>query len=97
MSAVLIVLAQKYGLPGVWVAGVMAGIALLIIGLLRLGRFIAYIPAPVITGFTSGKLPLSPSDRLITCWGSRRPPAIHRRLSCLGISKAGICPIGIPW
>jgi SulP family sulfate permease len=54
MSAVLIVLVQRYGLTGIWVAGLMAGILLLIIGLLRLGRFIAFIPAPVISGFTSG-------------------------------------------
>lgn len=54
MSAVLIVLAQKYGLQGIWVAGLLSGVFLLIIGLLRLGRFIAFIPAPVITGFTSG-------------------------------------------
>lgn len=54
MSAVLIVLAQKYGLSGIWVAGLLSGAFLLVIGLLRLGRFIAFIPAPVITGFTSG-------------------------------------------
>lgn len=54
MSAVLIVLAQKYGMNGIWVAGLMSGVFLLIIGILRLGRFIAFIPAPVITGFTSG-------------------------------------------
>lgn len=54
MSAVLIVLAQKYGLNGIWIAGLMSGVFLTIIGLLRLGRFIAFIPSPVITGFTSG-------------------------------------------
>ena len=54
MSAVLIVLAQKYGLNGVFIAGAIAGVLLLVIGLLRLGRFIAFVPAPVITGFTSG-------------------------------------------
>ena len=54
MSAVLVLLVQKYGLMGIWVAGLMAGLFLLIIGLLRLGRFIAFIPSPVITGFTSG-------------------------------------------
>lgn len=54
MSAVLIVLASRYGLEGIWMAGLLSGIVLLIIGLLRLGRFIAFIPAPVISGFTSG-------------------------------------------
>lgn len=54
MSAVLLVLAGRYGLAGVWVAGTLAGLFLLVIGLLKLGRFIAFIPAPVITGFTAG-------------------------------------------
>jgi SulP family sulfate permease len=54
MSAVLVVLVQRYGLEGIWVAGLLSGMFLLIIGLLRLGRFIAFIPAPVISGFTSG-------------------------------------------
>lgn len=54
MSAVLIVLVHRYGLEGIWVAGLLSGALLLLIGLLRLGRFIAFIPAPVISGFTSG-------------------------------------------
>ncbi|HET9905098.1 MAG TPA: SulP family inorganic anion transporter [Anaerolineales bacterium] len=54
MSAVLIVLVSRYGLEGIWVAGLFSGALLLVIGLLRLGRFIAFIPSPVISGFTSG-------------------------------------------
>src|SRR5574342_149289 len=54
MSAVLIVLVQRYGLEGIWVAGLLSGALLLLIGLLRLGRFIAFIPSAVISGFTSG-------------------------------------------
>jgi SulP family sulfate permease len=54
MSAVLIVLVQRYGLEGIWIAGLFSGLLLLLIGILRLGRFIAFIPAPVISGFTSG-------------------------------------------
>ena len=54
MSAVLVMLVQKYGLQGIWIAGLMSGFFLLIIGILRLGRFIAFIPSSVITGFTSG-------------------------------------------
>lgn len=54
MSAVLIVLVSRYGLEGIWVAGLLSGVLLLVIGLLRLGRFIAFIPSAVISGFTSG-------------------------------------------
>ncbi|MCB0097440.1 MAG: SulP family inorganic anion transporter [Caldilineaceae bacterium] len=54
MSAVLILVSQRYGMEALWVTGVLSGAVILAIGLLRMGRFIAYIPAPVITGFTSG-------------------------------------------
>ena len=54
MSAVLILLVSRYGLEGVWAAGLLSGFFLLMIGLLKLGRFIAFIPSAVITGFTSG-------------------------------------------
>lgn len=54
MSAVLILLAAKYGLEGIWVVSVMAGLLILLVGIFRLGRIISFIPRPVITGFTSG-------------------------------------------
>ena len=54
MSAVLIVVAHEYGPRGLWIAGLMAGVMILAVGLFSLGRIINFIPAPVITGFTSG-------------------------------------------
>lgn len=54
MSAILILITSRYGLEGAWVTGVMAGLIILVIGIFRLGRFISFIPAPVISGFTSG-------------------------------------------
>lgn len=54
MSAVLVLLFQQYGLEGIWVAGALAGILLIIAGVCKLGKLVSYIPAPVITGFTSG-------------------------------------------
>ncbi|MEI6043062.1 MAG: SulP family inorganic anion transporter [Chloroflexota bacterium] len=54
LSAVLILIVQKYGLPGLWLAGIMSGVMILVLGILKLGRIVNFIPAPVITGFTSG-------------------------------------------
>lgn len=54
MSAVLIVIAHDYGPRGLWMAGLMAGVMILATGIFRLGRIVNFIPAPVITGFTSG-------------------------------------------
>ena len=45
---------QRFGFDGLLLATVMAGLILLIGGLLRAGRFIALIPEPVIEGFTVG-------------------------------------------
>lgn len=45
---------QEYGLEGLTAATLMAGVILVVMGLARLGTIIKFIPAPVVTGFTSG-------------------------------------------
>ncbi len=54
MAAILTSLVASYGLNGVFLATLMAGILLLLAGILRLGKLTSFIPTPVITGFTSG-------------------------------------------
>ena len=45
---------NQYGMQGLTIATLMAGIFLIGFGLLRLGTIIKYIPYPIIVGFTSG-------------------------------------------
>ncbi len=45
---------QQYGIEGLLVATILAGILLLIMGALKLGSVIRFIPYPIIVGFTSG-------------------------------------------
>ena len=45
---------QKFGLNGLFVATLMAGGILVVIGVFRFGSIIKFIPYPVIVGFTSG-------------------------------------------
>ncbi|HRE10332.1 MAG TPA: SulP family inorganic anion transporter, partial [Ignavibacteria bacterium] len=45
---------QKYGIDGLMIATIMAGIILVFMGFMRLGTLIKFIPLPIITGFTSG-------------------------------------------
>lgn len=54
MSAVLIVVASRYGLEGVWTVALLGGFLLLLMGIFRLGQIINFLPSAVITGFTSG-------------------------------------------
>jgi len=51
---ILFPIAQKYGLGGLLVAGLMAGVILIAMAALRLGRLIEYIPESVTIGFTAG-------------------------------------------
>ncbi|MBQ5334080.1 MAG: SulP family inorganic anion transporter [Oscillospiraceae bacterium] len=54
MTAILVSLVAQYGMQGVFVASLMAGILLLLCGIFKLGGLVSYLPSPVITGFTSG-------------------------------------------
>ena len=54
MAAILISIIAKYGMQGVFVATLLAGILLVLCGIFHIGRLTSFIPAPVITGFTSG-------------------------------------------
>jgi len=44
----------KYGIAGLQIATLMAGVILLIMGIARLGGVVKFIPEPVIVGFTAG-------------------------------------------
>ena len=54
MAVVLLPITAAYGPNGVLVAGVLAGVILLAAALLRVGRYIAFLPVPVVEGFTAG-------------------------------------------
>jgi SulP family sulfate permease len=56
-GAFIVILAgitAKYGITGLQIASLMAGVILLAMGFARLGSVIKYIPDPVIIGFTAG-------------------------------------------
>lgn len=56
-GAFVVILASvtaKYGIDGLQIATLMAGIMLVLLGVARLGGIIKFIPDPVIVGFTAG-------------------------------------------
>lgn len=50
----LFAIVMQYGFQNLLVAGFLAGIFLLLMGIFRFGTLIKYIPRPVVIGFTSG-------------------------------------------
>lgn len=54
MTVILVPIVAKYGPGGVLTVGFLAGIILLALAVARAGRFIRYVPVPVVEGFTAG-------------------------------------------
>jgi len=51
---IIFAIVEQYGIDGLAISTIMAGIILIIFGFLRLGALLRYFPHPLIVGFTSG-------------------------------------------
>ncbi len=51
---ILYAIVEEYGIDGLMISTIMAGVFLVIFGFLRLGNLLKYFPHPLIVGFTSG-------------------------------------------
>ncbi|MFF3289324.1 SulP family inorganic anion transporter [Streptomyces sp. NPDC003023] len=54
MTVVLVPIVAQYGPGGVLTVGLLAGLMLIGLALLRAGKYMRYLPAPVVEGFTLG-------------------------------------------
>ncbi|MEV4765266.1 SulP family inorganic anion transporter [Micromonospora chokoriensis] len=54
MTVVLVPVVQQFGATGVLMVGAMAGLVLIALAVARLGRYVRYLPTPVLEGFTAG-------------------------------------------
>lgn len=77
MAVVLIGIVTKYGIEKVWIAGVMAGIIQVALGVAKLGRLIKFIPYPVTAGFTNGIAVIIFCGQLNNFFGFQLPRSEH--------------------
>lgn len=54
MTVVLVPIVHRHGAAGVLAVGLLAGIVLVLLAIVGVGRAVRYMPAPVIEGFTAG-------------------------------------------
>lgn len=54
MTVVLLPIIARYGVQALLLVGLLAGLILLVFAFARIGRYVNYIPWPVIAGFTNG-------------------------------------------
>ena len=83
-AAFIVILAPihaRFGLGGLALAGTMAGLMLMAMGLLRLGKLIEYIPYPVTTGFTAGIGTVIAALQLKDALGIRADPTVQKPIA----------------
>jgi SulP family sulfate permease len=83
----------QYGFDGLLLATLLAGIILVIGGLVRAGRFIALVPEPVIEGFTVGIaliIAISQLKDLLGLSGAEVPADLVNGLPALWAARGGI-------
>jgi len=77
MAVVLVGIVAKYGIEKVWIAGVMAGIIQVALGIAKLGRLVKFIPYPVTAGFTNGIAVIIFCGQLNNFFGLQLPRSEH--------------------
>ena len=89
---------QRYGVDGLTVATVMAGLMLVAFGLAGLGGAIKFIPFPVVTGFTSGIAAILIVQQMRDLLGlqlTSPPPEFIERLSLYANKLDTINPLAV--
>ena len=96
MTVVLVPIVQRHGMDGMVVVGIMAGVLIVGAALGRLGRFLAYIPWPVVEGFTIGIAVLIFLQQVPAAVGVPRPEgentavvAVHALVDAVGDGSTG--------
>ena len=54
MTVIILSTVNKFGVEGLLIAGFLAGLIQIALGAIRLGRFVQFIPFPIVSGFTAG-------------------------------------------
>jgi SulP family sulfate permease len=75
----------KFGMGGLALVGIMAGILLLMMGITGLGTAVKYIPRPVMIGFTNGIALLIASTQIKDFLGEKTPPVPSEFLARIGM------------
>jgi SulP family sulfate permease len=91
---ILLPIVHKFGLGGLLVAGMMAGVILLIMGLARLGKLMEFVPHPVTSGFTMGIAVVIGGLQLKDAFGVKLPrtEGFFEYLGALWNARAAINP-----
>jgi SulP family sulfate permease len=88
--AVLVPISTRFGLGGLLMATLMAGVLLVVMGAVGLGRLIEFVPHPVTTGFTAGIAVVIATLQLKDFLGLTTGPMPEHYIDRLGVLLAAV-------
>lgn len=77
MTVILVPIVHQFGPEGLLTVGLMAGVLLLGLAVIRAGRFVRYVPKPVEVGFTAGIAFVIFCQQMPTAFGQQTPGAAN--------------------
>jgi sulfate permease, SulP family len=86
---------ERYGLPNLLISTACAGVLLFVMGMLRLGRLVRYVPVSIVIGFTNGIAVLIASSQLKDWLGlevEKMPADFFAQLSVLAQNAGSFNP-----
>ena len=89
---------ETYGVDGLFMCTMMAGVMLVILGVTRMGAVVKYLPRPVVIGFTNGIAVLIASTQLRDFFGlqvPRPPSAFAARMAELARQAGTVSPLAL--
>jgi SulP family sulfate permease len=75
MTVVLVPIVARYGVQGVFVVGTLAGCVIVMMAVLKLGRYVTFVPWPVVEGFTLGIATIILLQQVPNALGVAKPAA----------------------
>lgn len=86
------------GLPGLLTATLLSGLMLMVVGFLRLGGYVKFIPYPVTVGFTAGIAVIIFASQIKDLFGMtvpHEPGELAQKLAALWAARASVTPAAV--
>lgn len=96
MTVVLVPIVERHGTDAVLVVSIMAGILVIVAAVVRLGRYLAYVPWPVVEGFTVGIAVLIFLQQVPTALGVAKPEGENSAAVAVRAVRAAVGGDGVP-
>ncbi len=87
---------ERYGLANLLICTSLAGVLMFVMGLLRLGALVRYVPLPIVIGFTNGIAVLIGLSQLRDLMGLRTPKLPADFFSLIGVLVEHLHTVNLP-